>query len=116
MAQRLKSSFVVRTHADITVVRFLAEDLMNCQEVEKLNGELQPLLSERTRKVVLDLQNVKYAGSSLLGMMLVLRKKLKEVGGRVTLLHTGCMEEILKVTHTATLFEMEPAGPLQRVA
>src|SRR2546430_2880085 len=59
-------------------------------------------------RLIIDFKNVHHVGSSTLGMMIALRKKMSEHAGQLIISHPENIAELLRVSHTAKLFELAP--------
>jgi anti-sigma B factor antagonist len=100
--------YTIREIDGVTVVRLKFEQLFSVTDVSRVNGELLALVRDGTRKLVIDLKHVEFAGSSLLGLLIQMQKELDRVGGKLVLSHTERIEELLKVSRTRQLFKIAP--------
>jgi anti-anti-sigma factor len=100
--------YTLHNHDDVTVISLELESLLGIMEVNRVGGELLALVQNGTRKLVLDLQNVKFAGSAALGMMLGLAAELTSKGGKLVLANAEHIDPLLKVTRARTMFQIAP--------
>jgi anti-anti-sigma factor len=97
---------LVRVRDHVTVVRIRSVSLTGMTDIGRLSGALDHLVDEGARRLVVDFKLVQHVGSSALGMLIALQKRMKELGGRMVLSHPESLEELLRVSHTAKLFEV----------
>lgn len=90
--------------AGVLIVTFLDAELVADDQVHALRAELLAALHEPgLRKVVLDLQNVRYLSSAAIRPFLTLKQKMEERGGRVIL--CGLAPMLLEVFRVTRLIE-----------
>lgn len=92
----------------VTILRVEVQSLMAMQDVQRLQKELDTLLDEGCRKLVIDLGQVQFAGSAALGVLMGIRKRMDSAGGKVVLAHTKHLDPLLKVTRANTIFKIAP--------
>lgn len=102
------SDYARHDHLGISVITLQLESLLGVIDVNRVSGELMALVEGGTRKLVLDLQNVKYAGSAALGMLLGLAAELNARGGRLVLANSEHIDPLLKVTRARGMFQIAP--------
>jgi anti-sigma B factor antagonist len=75
---------------DITVVRFADAQLLIDEQIQAAGKELFVLVEERGRsRLLLDLGNIEYLASAVLGKFITLNKKTQNAGGRLVLCNVG---------------------------
>ncbi|MGC9454987.1 MAG: STAS domain-containing protein [Phycisphaerae bacterium] len=85
-----ESGLIVSDVEDVCVVEFQEQTLLNTSTVERLSGQLNALVDNQgVNKLVLDFATVRFLSSQMLGALLALHKKLKEVGGELVLCGMG---------------------------
>jgi anti-anti-sigma factor len=99
---------LVHEVGDITVAAVRDANLNGLAEIKRITAELDTMLQRGVRKLVFDVKEVQYAGSAALGMLISLRKKFEDIGGKLVLCHAETIAELLRVSHTTSLF---PAAP-----
>lgn len=102
---------VTRT-GDQVVVRFARLTSLNEYHADQVGKQLLALADPAgTKFVTLDLGNVEYLTSTVLGHLVALHKRLAMAGGRLTLDHVGpTVREILHITQLDQVFDTRPAG------
>lgn len=102
------SYFNLEAHGDVLVVRFMARLLNDEENIEQLGQELFALVEQfNWLKVVLDLSNVDYLTSSVLGKLITLHRKLHRSQGKMILfgLSEG-VDAILRTSKLLTYFSI----------
>ena len=105
MAEEPSDLTVVRQN-DVSIVTIRCENLLGIPEVNGLCAQLHDLLERGERKLVVNLENVQYAGSAALGMLLSIDQELKSAGGKLVLAHSDKIEGLLKVSRTRAVFSI----------
>lgn len=102
-----RNSFItLEEHGDVLVVRFKLCQLNEEENIEQLGQELFSLVEQANRlKLVLDLTNVEYLTSSVLGKLITLHRKLHRNQGKMVLfgLSEG-VDAILRASKLLTYF------------
>src|SRR4051794_4580572 len=98
----------IRQVDGVTIIRIESESLVGILEIQHIEAQLEALIAGGTRKLVLDLKHLHFAGSAALGMLMGLLKKMKEAGGTLVLSHTEHIDPLLKVTRARALFKIAP--------
>jgi anti-sigma B factor antagonist len=79
-----------RDLGDITVVRFADAQLLKDEQIQAAGKELFALVEVDGRsKLLLDLGNIEYLASAVLGKFITLNKKAQNAGGRLVLCNVG---------------------------
>ncbi|HEY7311110.1 MAG TPA: STAS domain-containing protein [Gemmataceae bacterium] len=96
-------SFEVKDLGDVTVVHFRGNRfLFDMQNLPLVSEDLHRLIEEAGRcRFALDLGNVVYLFSDVLGMFIALHKRLQAVGGQLTLFNVR--EELFEIFHLTQL-------------
>lgn len=103
--------FHVSQSGSTTVVELILPHTMESSEFDRLNESLLQLVAQRTGgSWVLDLSHLSYMGSSVLGLMVNIRQRVKQGGGRLFLcglsprllqiFRTCCLERLFSLNHT----------------
>lgn len=102
----------VSRDGDLTRVRFV-----NCTSLNEFAsdrvGQLLVDLGAKTpdRHVVLEMGNIQYLTSTVLGHLLVLHKRLATGGGRLSLANvTPAVNDVFRVTLLDQVFDIRPPG------
>ncbi len=102
------NDYALLTKGDVFIVRLRLENLLNIIDVNRLGAQLDGIVDNGARKLVLDLKNTTFIGSAALGMLLALSQRLRSLDGRMILSHPEHIEPLLKVSRTERLFELAP--------
>lgn len=100
------SYVTLEEHGDVLVVRFKSRLLNDEENIEQLGQELFSLVEQSNwLKLVLDLSNVDYLTSSVLGKLITLHRKLHRSQGKLVLfgLSEG-VDAILRTSKLTTYF------------
>ena len=111
-ADSIEPRLDISREADRTVVRFA-----NCTSLNEYTSDrIGQLLSELgakqpDRHVILEMSNIQYLTSTVLGHLLVLHKRLAAGGGRLTLENPRpAVREVLQVTLLDQVLDIHPGG------
>jgi anti-anti-sigma factor len=102
---------VTRT-GDRTVARFVRLTSLNEYHADLVGKQLMALADPSgTRFITLDLGNVEYLTSTVLGHLVALHKRLQGTGGKLTLDHVRpAVQDILRVTQLDQVLDARPAS------
>ena len=104
-------SFEVSQTGSVHVVVLRLPEMMDSHEFDRLNDDILAAIANAPQgRWVFDLANLYYMGSSSLGLMVNIRQRIKQVGGRLILcsispplmkiFHTCCLERLFTITRT----------------
>jgi anti-anti-sigma factor len=99
---------LVREVKGVTIVRVRYSTFDGLAEVQRITAELDQILARGVRKLVIDFKYVKFAGSAALGLLITMQKKMQSLGGKLVVSHAENIGELLRVSHTAHLFNLAP--------
>jgi anti-anti-sigma factor len=86
----------------VRVIRLSLPETMDSGDFDRLNDSILTAVAETASGGwVLDLSNLAYAGSSVLGLLVNLRTRIKQAGGRLVL--CGLSENLLQTFRTCSL-------------
>ena len=86
----------------VHVIRLQLPQQLDSGEFDRLNESLLAVLAQQPEGAwVIDLSQLAYAGSALLGLMVNIRQRVKQAGGRLVL--CGLSERLLQVFRTCSL-------------
>jgi len=98
--------FKSRESKGITVIE-LTGNVMGGPDATSLNEQLHKLIDENKKKVIVDLEEVKFINSSGLGMLIGGLTTLRNSGGELKLARASKkIEELLKMTKLSTVFDV----------
>jgi len=87
-----------RIAADVTVLE-LAGRIAVAGECQELEWQIEDLLKQRERKIVLDLSQLKYLDSTGIGILVMCSGKTKQAGGELSVAGAqGIVEQTLRMT------------------
>jgi anti-sigma B factor antagonist len=80
------SGLVVTQVRGVAMVSFSTASIIDMPIIESVAGELYALVDQQAHKrIVLDFAAVRFLSSQMVGVLLSLQKKAKQIGGRVVL-------------------------------
>jgi anti-sigma B factor antagonist len=97
----------VRTEGDVKVVAFKLHRITEEDNIEQLGHELFSLVDQQgCRKLVVDLQDVEYITSSVIGKLISLHRKLHRAGGALVLCNLSAkLDEVLRTSRLIDYFQ-----------
>jgi anti-anti-sigma factor len=112
MATNTPEPLEVTRTGDRTVARFVRLTSLNEYHADLVGKQLLALAdAPGTKFVTLDLGNVEYVTSTILGHLVALHKRLQGAGGRLTLAGVRpAVQDILRVTQLDQVLDLKPAG------
>ncbi len=86
----------------VRVIRLSLPETMDSGDFDRLNESMLSTVAEQAAEGwVLDLSNLAYVGSSVLGLLVNLRQRIKQAGGRLVL--CGVSENLMQTFRTCSL-------------
>jgi anti-anti-sigma factor len=112
MAVNAPEPLEVTRDGDRTAARFARLTSLNEYYADQVGKQLLALADPPgTKFVALDLGNVEYVTSTILGHLVALHKRLHAAGGRLTLENVRpAVRDILRVTQLDQVLDARPAG------
>ena len=92
----------------VTVVTVQVESLMGLREVERLAAEMEGQIGGGVSKLVLDMSHTRYAGSAALGVIIAAQKRIKTAGGKMVMVQSDPITQLLKIARTQSIFTAAP--------
>lgn len=96
--------------SNVTVATFLEAAMLDESSIQQLGSELEKVVqSKEGIKLVVDLSNVDYVSSAVLGRLVKIYKLVKQISGKMKL--AGVKNNILqvfKITKLDKMFEIHP--------
>jgi anti-sigma B factor antagonist len=98
----------VKTDDDVSTVGFILSDLTDEENIELLGHELFTLVDQiGCRKMILNMKNVRYMTSSVLGKLISLHRKLHRNEGRLVICNIGEeLDQIMSVSRLNQYFHL----------
>lgn len=94
--------FRVNSEGPVQVVELRLPSQLDSEDFDRANDALLSLFDEKPEgRWVLDLSELEYAGSSALGLMVNIRQKVKQAGGKLAL--CGLSPRLLGIFRTCCL-------------
>ncbi len=98
---------VEKTTTDIYILKLLTAKILDELQIKEMEGKILSLIDSGSRKLILDFSNVEYLSSSVLGMLITIKKRLDEINGQIKLC---CIKsqifEVFRLTGLDKLFEI----------
>ena len=94
--------------AGVTLVELQSDNLLNLLDVNRVSAAIGQVIGKGTKRLVIDLTPVRYAGSAALGMLLQFHQDLLTAGGKLILTGTGKIDGLLKASRTRNVFTISP--------
>jgi anti-anti-sigma factor len=106
------TKLVVENGIDVTLVTFTDEDILEEQQIRKLERALLPVVRQNEQKrLVLNFQNVRFMSSSFLGLLVKLHKRVVEAGGHLQLFNLDPkIHKVFEITQLVKVFDIVPPG------
>ena len=97
----------IRAEGDVTVIAFKLDRITEEDNIEQLGHELFTLVDQKgCRKLVVDLQNVEYITSSVIGKLISLHRKLHRAGGMLVLCNLSPkLEDVFRTSRLIDYFQ-----------
>lgn len=104
------AKLVVENGLDVTLVTFKDENILEEQQIRKLERALLPIVRQNEQKrLVLNFQNVKFMSSSFLGLLVKIHKRVIEAGGHLQLFNLDPkIHKVFEITHLVKVFDIVP--------
>ena len=105
-----EAKIVVEHGTDVTIVTFEDENILEEQQIHRLERALLPLVRENQEKrLVLNFQNVKFMSSSFLGLLVKVHKRVIETDGRLQLFNLDPkIHKVFEITQLVKVFDILP--------
>jgi anti-sigma B factor antagonist len=98
--------FKTKESKGVTIIE-LTGNVMGGPDATNLNDQLHTLIEANKKKVVVDLEEVKFINSSGLGMLIGGLTTMRNSGGDLKLAHASQkIEDLLKMTKLTTVFDI----------
>ncbi len=104
------AKLVVENGIDVTLVTFEDENILEEQQLRKLERALLPIVRQNEQKrLVLNFQNVKFMSSSFLGLLVKIHKRVIEMGGHLQLFNLDPkIHKVFEITQLVKVFDIVP--------
>ena len=94
-----------------TIVELVDKKILDEVAIMEIGDQLSALVSQAdSPRLVLDFQNVRHMSSSALGMLVTIRRQVKDKGGQLRLCNIGeTIHEIFVITRLGEIFDIRPS-------
>ena len=94
----------------VLIVRISRKRITDEDNVDQFGESLADLVdNEGVRRMLMDVEELEYVTSSVLGKLILVHRKLDRVGGLLVFCNVGPdLDEILEATRLTTLFHIAP--------
>jgi anti-anti-sigma factor len=105
-----EAKIIVENGTDVTLVTFEEENILEEQQIRRLERALLPIVRENEEKrLVLNFQNVKFMSSSFLGLLVKIHKRVIEMDGRLQLFNLDPkIHKVFEITQLVKIFDIVP--------
>jgi anti-sigma B factor antagonist len=105
-----EDKIVVENGIDVTLVTFEDEDILEDQQIRKLEQALLPIVRRNEEKrLVLNFANVQFMSSSFLGLLVKIHKRVIEMGGHLQLFNLDPkIHKVFEITQLVRVFDIVP--------
>jgi anti-sigma B factor antagonist len=109
------SGLVVAEVKGVMVVAFQSASITDLLTIETIGGQLYALVEQQARKkIVLDFTAVRFLSSQMLGVLIQLQRKARQIGGRIVL--CSMRPDLMKVFEITRLDKILEFAPDERQA
>lgn len=107
MAQN-QSRIKVEYGIDVTLVTFNDERIVDEEQIRELRASFEPVVEKnQQKKLVLNFANVNFMTSALLGLLVIVHKRVSEQGGRIQLCNLDPnIQRVFEITKLTKIFEI----------
>ena len=104
------AGLIVSEIQGITIVGFRSASITDQRTIEAIGSELYALVDATARKkIVLDFTAVRFLSSSMLGVLIQLQKKSRQIGGRMVLCAMRAdLMKVFQITKLDKILEFAP--------
>lgn len=96
------SQFQIIQDQSVYVMKFILPELIDTMEIDALMDRALKSLEETSRESwIIDLSDVAYLGSSMLGLMVNIRERIRQADGSLVL--CGLSPQLLRIFHACCL-------------
>jgi anti-sigma B factor antagonist len=105
-----EDKIVVENGIDVTLVTFEDEDILEDQQIRRLERALLPIVRRNEEKrLVLNFANVQFMSSSFLGLLVKIHKRVIEMGGHLQLFNLDPkIHKVFEITQLVKVFDIVP--------
>ena len=103
---------LVENGTDVTIVTFEEENILEEQQIRRLERALLPVIRDNQQKrLLLNFEQVKFMSSAFLGLLVKVHKRTIEAGGHLQIYNLDPkIYKVFEITKLTKVFEIVPAG------
>lgn len=103
-----KDKVHVEKGTDVTIVTFEEENILEDQQIRKLERVLLPVIRENQQKrLVLNFVKVRFMSSAFLGLLVKVHKRVLEAGGHLQLYNLDPkIRKVFEITQLVKVFDI----------
>jgi len=103
-----KDKINVENGTDVTIVTFDEENILEDQQIRKLERALMPVIRDNQQKrLVLNFAKVKFMSSAFLGLLVKIHKRVVEADGRLQLYNLDPkIQKVFEITQLVKVFDI----------
>lgn len=98
----------VETGTDVTIVTFEEENILEEQQIRRLERALIPVIrNNQDKRLVLNFDEVKFMSSAFLGLLVKVHKRVIEMGGHLQLYNLDPkIQKVFEITQLVKVFDI----------
>ncbi len=103
-----KEKIYVENGTDVTIVTFEEENILEDQQIRKLERALMPVIRENQQKrLVLNFAKVRFMSSAFLGLLVKIHKRTLDAGGHLQLYNLDPkIQKVFEITQLVKVFDI----------
>jgi len=107
-----KEKISVENGTDVTIVTFEEENILEDQQIRKLERALLPVIRDnQNKRLVLNFVKVKFMSSAFLGLLVKVHKRVIEAGGSLQLFNLDPkIQKVFEITQLVKVFDIVRSG------
>ena len=107
-----KEKISVENGTDVTIVTFEEQNILEDQQIRKLERALLPVIRDnQNKRLVLNFVKVKFMSSAFLGLLVKVHKRVIEAGGSLQLFNLDPkIQKVFEITQLVKVFDIVRSG------
>ena len=108
-----EAKIVVENGTEVTLVTFADENILEEQQIRRLERALLPVVRQNDdKRLVLNFENVRFMSSSFLCLLVKIHKRVIEMGGHLQLFNLDPkIHKVFEITQLVKVFDIVPTAP-----
>ncbi len=93
---------------EVSIVTFVDENILDDQQIKKLEEALRPVIQENlNKKLVLNFEDVRFMSSAFLGLLVKVHKRVIDNGGHLQLYNLDPkIQKVFEITQLTKVFDI----------